>query len=74
MIYPFVIEDASKVRKALIEKKIYVAQYWPDVLNIAPKNSPSYFFSENIIALPVDQRQSANEMQTIVDTIKNLWK
>lgn len=68
MIYPFYVNDSS-LRKRLIEEKIFVAKYWPNVFQWCQKDSLEYDLAENIIPLPVDQRYNKNEMQIILKNI-----
>ena len=62
MVYPFVTEDAT-LRTRLIEQKIYVATYWPEI-------SGCDALRERILPLPIDQRYGESDMQRIFDCIK----
>ena len=53
----------------LIDNKIYVAKYWPNVLQWSQKDSLEYELTENIIPIPIDQRYNSNDMNRIVDLI-----
>lgn len=68
LAYPFMSTD-SGLRKRLIENKVFVATYWPNVLKSCSNNSPEYQLAEYILPLPIDQRYSKEEMQTIIDII-----
>lgn len=76
--YPLYINNAEKIRKKLIENKIYVPLLWPNVLKETEKNSVEYGYANNIIPLPCDQRYSKNDMSFIVDVVlkelKNEYK
>ncbi len=68
MIYPFLIEKEG-LREHLIRNKIFVAKYWPNVLNWAPSSSLESKFVNMLLPLPIDQRYGHEQMQAIVNTI-----
>ena len=68
MIYPFLIEKEG-LREHLIRNKIFVARYWPNVLNWAPSSSLESKFVNMLLPLPIDQRYGHEQMQAIVNTI-----
>lgn len=68
MVYPYMTNDPN-LRKRLISNKIYVAQYWPNVLNWCQEDLTEYKLAANIIPLPIDQRYDEEEMQTIISII-----
>lgn len=61
MVYPY-MTDNPRLRARLIQKKIYVASYWPGVRNCGS-------LSEQILPLPIDQRYGEEDMKRIVETI-----
>lgn len=69
MVYPFLTEDSSKRRK-LIENKVFVAKYWPNVSAWAGKDAWETHLAENILPLPVDQRYGTDELSFILDLLK----
>lgn len=68
LIYPYYSEDV-KLREHLIRNKIYVAQYWPNVLEWTDKDSIEYSLTEKMIPLPIDQRYTEEDMDYIIKTI-----
>jgi hypothetical protein len=72
MIYPFLVLNGSKLKRELIANKIYVATYWPNVLNWAEKDSFEYNITNNLLALPIDQRYSEDDMYRIIEIIKRI--
>lgn len=71
MVYPFYSLDSS-LRDKLIKSKIYVARYWPNVLDWCFNGSIEYNMCQSLIPLPVDQRYGDSEMKYIVDIIKGV--
>ena len=70
MVYPY-YAPVEGLRERLIENKIYVARYWPNVLDWCQSNDWEYQLAENLVCLPIDQRYSEMDMQIILDTISN---
>jgi hypothetical protein len=68
MIYPFYFPKPG-LRQQLIEERIFVAQYWPNVLQWTKEDDLEHEYAENLIALPIDQRYSHDDMNRIVTAI-----
>lgn len=69
-MYPLLINNGSKIRGFLQKQKIYVPILWPEVLEKCEKNSLEYYFADNILPLPCDQRYSTDDMEYIIEEIK----
>jgi hypothetical protein len=69
LIYPFLSYNED-LRNYLIQNKIFIAQYWPNVLEWCDKNDLEYNFAKYILPLPIDQRYGENEMKLIISIIK----
>lgn len=70
MVYPF-LTPAKGLREKLIENKIFVARYWPNVLEWTNKDDIDYLLAFQTVYLPVDQRYDKAEMDKIIDFIIN---
>lgn len=68
MVYPFLGSDGD-LRSRLIDNKIFVARYWPNVLDWCDENDIEYKFAKNILPLPCDQRYGEEEMERIINLI-----
>ena len=68
--YPFYIQNGMTIKKQLAERKIYVATLWPNVLGTGLDIETD--FTENILPLPCDQRYSQEDMQRVVNEIRQL--
>ncbi len=63
MVFPYVCNMNNRnLREKLIQNKIYVARYWPNVDSA---------LVDIIIPLPIDQRYDIYDMSKIVNIIKN---
>lgn len=61
--YPFYCEKGMKVKKALADKKIFIATLWPNVLRFEADCNLEKDYAENILPLPCDQRYGIEEMK-----------
>lgn len=69
LCYPLLVENGLAIKKKLIEQKIYIPTYWPNVLSWVDSKSFEYNLSENLLCLPVDQRYGENEMVKMIKTV-----
>jgi len=67
LCYPFLTNNGAAMKEYLHANKIFVATYWPEFLEPRFANCTSQRLANNIIALPIDQRYSINDMQQILD-------
>ena len=70
MVYPLLIKNGAALKKELIANKIYVASYWPNVLDWAKADSFEYNLAKNMIAVPVDQRYEIKDMNEVLKLLK----
>lgn len=70
MVYPYWTNEEG-LRNLLIENKIYVAQYWPNVLKWVNLGSNEFKLVSNIVHLPLDQRYNFDNLENIINIIKN---
>lgn len=68
MVYPYWTDDSS-LRQRLINNHIYVAQYWPNVLDWCQESDLEYELAKNLIPIPIDQRYNEQEMKKIIEII-----
>ena len=66
MVYPYLTDDAT-LRKRLIENRIYVARYWPNVLDWCRPCDIEETLAKDMIPLPVDQRYGEEQMKRIIE-------
>ena len=66
MVYPF-LSDNNDLKQNLIQNKIFVATYWPNVMEWCKENDWEYKLSQQACFLPVDQRYGKEEMIKIVE-------
>lgn len=68
MVYPYLTVNIQLKRK-LIDHKVFVATYWPNVEKWCSTDSIECFLAHNLIAIPIDQRYGIEEMCKILDLI-----
>lgn len=69
MVYPY-LAPVKELREKLIENKVFVARYWPNVLDWTTKDDIEYLLACQMQPLPVDQRYGEEEMKRIIEIIK----
>jgi hypothetical protein len=69
MVYPYWPKDI-KLRKRLLDNKIYTAAYWPNVKEWCSENTLEFRLASEVIYLPIDQRYRKKEMEKIIKLIK----
>lgn len=68
MVYPYLTDDAT-LRQRLIDNRIYVARYWPNVLNWCRPRDIEKTLAKDMIPLPIDQRYGEEDMKKVIETI-----
>lgn len=68
MVYPFWTTDLT-LRQRLIDNQIFVAMYWPNVLEWSNPCELEYELAFHILPLPIDQRYGEEEMNGIIELI-----
>ena len=70
MIYPYLTERKN-LREYLIKNRIYVARYWPNVLEWTNEGDIENQLTLQTQHLPIDQRYAAEDMIRIIDIINH---
>lgn len=68
-MYPFLTRDASPIRKAMQQRKVYVPTLWPGSASL---EGMSGRLSRDILPLPIDQRYGADDMTYMCDLLLEL--
>ncbi len=68
MVYPFWSNNLN-LRQLLIANKVFVATYWPNVLDWCDRNQLESRMVNEIVFLPVDQRYEIRDLQIIINLI-----
>lgn len=71
-MYPLMVDGAQKIRRRLIDERIFVPCLWPNVLDEAPRSSAALRLARDILPLPVDQRYDEKDMKAVVDALLRL--
>ena len=70
MVYPFLV-PVKGLREKLIENKVFVARYWPNVLDWTNEKDIEYLLAYQMQPLPIDQRYYEEDMQRMIDVLKS---
>ena len=68
MVYPFLTTD-QQLRQRLIDNKVYIATYWPNVLDWCNTDSTEYTLTTQLLPLPIDQRYGEGDLKRIYELI-----
>jgi hypothetical protein len=71
MTYPFLVADPS-IKEKLIERKIFVPTFWPNVFHWASKGMFEYYLANNLVSLPIDHRYNLDDMTRILNNLTQL--
>lgn len=69
MVFPYLTNDVL-LKQRLIENKVFVATYWPNVRGWTTEEMLERDLTERLLPLPIDQRCGADEMKEITKIIK----
>jgi hypothetical protein len=69
MIYPY-FAPVKGLREKLIQNKIFVARYWPNVLDWCKEDELEYLLAYQMQPLPIDLRYGEEEMNFIINQIQ----
>lgn len=69
MVYPYLVPKKG-LREKLIENKIFVARYWPNVLEWAKPDDIDYLLAIQMQPMSIDQRYDEEVMNYIISIIK----
>jgi hypothetical protein len=69
MVYPY-LAPVKGLREKLIENKVFVARYWPNVLEWTTKDDIECLLAYQMQPLPIDQRCCEKEIKRIIEIIK----
>ena len=68
MVYPY-LAPIKGMREKLIENKIFVARYWPNVLDWCLNEDLEYLLAYQMQPLPIDQRYEEEEIKKIIEIV-----
>ena len=67
-VYPLYVEN-NNLRSKLVENKIYVSQWWKYLIYEVKQNSYEARLSKWLFPLPIDQRYTNADMESIADIV-----
>lgn len=69
MAYPLYTEK-KELRTKLVAKGVFIPQYWGNVMHWATPQSLEYDLAEKLVAVPIDQRYNGDQMNKMLDVIR----
>jgi len=71
MVYPFMVSNGEQLKKILIQNRVFVATYWPNIKDWVSDDSVEMNLFQNLITIPIDQRYCINDLKEIVHLINS---
>ena len=68
-VYPLYIENL-KLRKILVDNKVYVSQWWLYLLDEVSPDSVEAKYTKYLLPIPLDQRCAEEDMINLADLIR----
>ena len=72
MAYPYLVEKGSELRKKLIQNKVFVPMFWPNMQEWSKDGSIENTIAMNTCFIPIDQRYDQVDMKRIIEIICKL--
>lgn len=72
-MYPLLLKNGLNIKKYLIAHKVYVPTLWPGVDSFTEINEFERNLVENLVLLPIDQRYGIEDMQYMLETLKDYY-
>ena len=72
LTYPLLIEQGKDIRQKLIEQRIFIPTYWPNLLRSTDLNDFEKHLVNDLVPLIIDQRYTRDEIDLMIDTVKSL--
>lgn len=69
LTYPLLITK-DEVRKKLIEKRVYVPQWWKYLIDMLESDCIEVVLSKYLLPLPIDQRYNIKDMERLADIVE----
>lgn len=69
LCYPFLPKARKTSRSALIDNKVFMPSYWPEVLTRVDEGSFEWELVNNCLFLPCDQRYTEHDMSRIISLL-----
>lgn len=69
MLYPLLVDAPGAVER-LRARRVYVARYWPEVAQHAEPGSFSHRAATSLLALPLDQRYTSDDMVRLIREVE----
>ena len=69
MVYPYLMKDTT-LKQQLIKNNIYVATYWPNVLEWCKPKDWEYELAEKAAFILIDQRCGIKDIKRVIEVLK----
>lgn len=70
--FPVIVNNRDEIQKKLAQNNVYAQVLWPICEEAKKKDIFAKMFSENMLALPIDQRYDIEDMSEMAERIKRV--
>ena len=72
LVYPYWVPNGRNLKAHLIQNKVFCATYWPNVFDWCKPSDIEYQLAGDVVCLPIDQRYGEEEMNYIINLIRDI--
>lgn len=69
-MYPLLVTGAQRIRERAAKQLIYIPTLWPNVIEDASAGEAARRYSADILPLPIDQRYTQQDMQRMIEVVR----
>lgn len=63
LCYPYLVPNGADLRERLIQHRVYVPQYWKNVLNWVSQDTFEFYLTKNLVCLPIEQKLTESDIE-----------
>jgi hypothetical protein len=71
LCYPL-LTNKENIKKKLISKRVFIATYWPNVFKWTTDKMYENYLAQNLVSLPIDHRYNEEDMERIINYLKQM--
>lgn len=72
LCYPLLLDNGEEIRRELINNKIFIPKYWPNVITNKYSDQYDRYISNKIVCLPIDQRYDIKELSHVIKELEKI--
>lgn len=69
-MYPLLVDGAQRIREHAAKRLVYIPTLWPNVIERSASGEIARRYSTDILPLPIDQRYDLQDMQRMIEVVR----